>query len=177
MKSPRYLSALTFFIVACRSTQQASPVAYTGPTTHPSTTDDPGDLATVRREAGELWRTAVDVAHVPDLAVEADSYAIHGRFQGDQLIVVFRLPEPDGPTPWTLVVDGQTLEREIHDADAHPRGGAWVQVERDERPSVPGMVYGGAFSVDVRALIVGDAAAPGAAVIVRFGAAQARIVR
>ncbi len=63
------------------------------------------------------------------------------------------------------------------DADARPRGGAWVQVPDDHRPPLPGTVHLGAFSVDITPLLERELLSPGTAVIVRFGTHETRITR
>lgn len=164
-------------LAACTPATQPTTTATDPPMTsnpRPLTTDDPDPSAEpYPLTDGGVWRTQVDPAAYPALSL-GDGYGLRGRFEADKLIVVFRVPEPGEVLAWTLLLGEGAPAREIHDRDAHPRGGNWVEVTRSVEP-VPGMIYNGAMSIDVSPLIAGGQLAPGSSVIVRFGDAEVRV--
>lgn len=139
------------------------------------TTDDPTGGRELPAVENALWRRAEDQDRFPALAVEETG--IRAAFDGERLIVRFRLPEPSEPLAWTLTVEGAPTVYELMDADARPRGGAWVQVADDDRPPLPGTIYLGAFSVDITPLLERDLLPAGTPVTVRFGTDETRITR
>jgi hypothetical protein len=135
--------------------------------------DAGGNTLSSRSGGASLLFTAVDYDACKSLQPAAGTKGINGVFEGSILVVVFLLPAPASPTPWTVTFpDGAPATYELTD---RVQGGNVVFADPPKGPPPPGMLYVGALRLNLRRFAEKGRLRPGTTITVRYGDSQAQV--